>query len=119
MKTIIPLLLLSLLSLLASGQAAAVPAAAAVRPEQRISIKVTSKGFEPSTIRLKAGRPTVLVVTRMTDKTCATELVIKDRKIRQALPLKRAVEIRLGPEKPGRLRFACGMDMISGTLLVE
>jgi plastocyanin domain-containing protein len=55
----------------------------------------------------------------MTDRTCVTELVIKDRNIRQALPLKRAVEIRLGPEKAGKLRFACGMDMVSGTLVVE
>jgi plastocyanin domain-containing protein len=116
MKTIIPLLLLSLL---ASGQAHAAPAPRATSREQRVTIKVTSKGFEPATIRVKAGRPIVLVVTRMTDRTCATELVIKERKIRQPLPLKRAVEIRLGPEKPGKLRFACGMDMVSGTLVVE
>jgi plastocyanin domain-containing protein len=116
MKAFFPLLLLSLF---VSGHALAAPAVGAAKPEQRITIKVTSKGFEPSTIRLKAGRPIVLVVTRMTDKTCVTELVIKDRKIRQALPLKRAVEIRLGPEKAGKLRFACGMDMVSGTLVVE
>jgi plastocyanin domain-containing protein len=116
MKTIIPLLLLSLFAI---GQAPAAPASRAAKAEQRVTIKVTSKGFEPATIRLKAGVPTVLVVTRMTDKTCATELVIKDRKIRQSLPLKRAVEIRLGAEKAGRLRFACGMDMVSGTLVVE
>jgi len=116
MKTIIPLLLLSLL---ASGQALASPAPGAAGAEQRRAIKVTSKGFEPAMIRLKAGSPIVLVVTRTTDRTCVTDLVIKDRKIRRALPLKRAVEIRLGPEKAGRLRFACGMDMVSGTIVVE
>jgi plastocyanin domain-containing protein len=114
----VPISLL-LLSLFVSGQVLAAPAVAATKPEQRVTIKVTSKGFEPATIRVKAGRPTVLVVTRMTDKTCVTELVIKDRKIHQSLPLNRAVEIRLGPEKAGRLRFACGMDMVSGTLVVE
>jgi plastocyanin domain-containing protein len=116
MKTTI---LLLLLSLFVTGQAPAAPAARAARVEQRVKVRVTSRGFEPATIRLKAGVPAVLVVTRMTDRTCATELVIRERGIRQTLPLRRAVEIRLGPEKAGRLRFACGMDMIAGTLVIE
>jgi plastocyanin domain-containing protein len=115
MKTTILLLLLSLF--VTGHAAAAAPRAAGA--EQRVKIRVTSRGFEPATIRLKAGIPIVLVVTRTTDRTCATELVIQERRIRRALPLKRAVEIRLGPEKAGRLRFACGMDMVSGTLVVE
>ena len=117
MKTTILLLLLLSLSVNAPTPAVAAPGAA--RAEQRVKIRVTSKGFEPAMVRLKAGVPTVLVVTRTTDRTCATELVIPSRKIRQALPLRRPVEIRLGPEKAGRLRFACGMDMVLGTLVVE
>lgn len=111
--------LLVLLSLCLTGQAPAAAAPGAARAEQRVKIRVTSKGFEPATVRLKAGVPTVLVVTRTTDRTCATELAIPSRKIRQALPLRRPVEIRLGPEKAGRLRFACGMDMVSGVLVME
>lgn len=114
-----PTILLLLLSLSLNGQAPAAAAPRGAGAEQRVKIRVTARGFEPATIRLKAGVPTVLVVTRTTDRTCATELVIPSRKIRQELPLKRAVEIRLGPEKAGRLRFACGMDMVSGVLVVQ
>lgn len=116
MKTTI---LLLLLSLSVTGPRSAAPASGAAPAGQRVEIRVTSRGFEPATIRLKAGVPTVLVVTRTTDKTCARELVIPSRRIRRELPLERAVEIRLGPEKPGRLRFACGMDMVAGTLVVK
>jgi plastocyanin domain-containing protein len=112
-------ILLLLSSLLVTGQTPAASASRAARAEQRVKIQVTSRGFEPATIRLKAGVRIVLVVTRTTDRTCATELVIRERGIRQELPLRRAVEIRLGPEKPGRLRFACGMDMVAGTLVIE
>jgi plastocyanin domain-containing protein len=87
--------------------------------EQRSLITVTSKGFEPASIPVTAGRPVVLVVTRTTDRTCAKEFVIADRKIEKALPLNRAVEIRFTAEKPGSVRFACGMGMVAGKLVVE
>ena len=94
-------------------------AAASQAQEQRVSIRVTNKGFEPSTVKVEVGRPVVMVVTRTTEKTCAKEIVIQERKIHQALPLDRAVEIRFTPRKRGTLRYACGMDMIAGTLVVR
>lgn len=86
---------------------------------RRIQVTVTSTGFEPSSIPVKVGQPVVLVVTRTTDRTCAKEFVIADRKISKALPLNRAVEIRFTATKPGKVRFACGMNMVAGTLVVE
>jgi Uncharacterized protein conserved in bacteria len=109
--------LLAVLTLLASGPSAS--AASVKGNEQRIQVNVTSKGFEPSTIRVKAGQPVVLVVTRKAEKTCANEIVIKDLKMRRALPLNRTIEIRLDPMKPGTLRYACGMDMLAGHLLID
>ena len=108
-----------MLSVLVAGFALAAPPPKSAIPERRIAIRVTSRGFEPAVIRVRSGRPLVLVVTRTTERTCAKEIVIAERKIRQPLPLNRAVEVRLTPEKPGSLRFACGMDMISGRLVVE
>ncbi len=106
------------LALLLAGSALASPAPG--KPaEQRVQVTVTSKGFEPASIPVKAGSPVLLVVTRTTDRTCAKELVIADRKIRKPLPLNRPVEIRLAAVKPGSLRFACGMGMVSGTLVVQ
>ena len=61
----------------------------------------------------------IAMVTRMTEKTCATELVMPAHDIRQKLPLNEAVEITFTPSDAGELRYACGMDMISGTIVVD
>lgn len=88
--------------------------------EQRIAITVTTKGFEPSTVQVKAGQPIVLVVTRKTERTCAKEIVISARKpIRRELPLDQPVAIRMEPQKSGTVRYACGMDMVSGKLVIR
>jgi plastocyanin domain-containing protein len=116
MKSIVAALLLTSLVVVnpVTSSAARVKA-----KEQRIEVSVTSKGFEPASIPVKAGAPIVLVVTRKTDRTCATALVMASRKIRKDLPLNKAVEIRLAAEKPGTLRFACPMDMIAGEIVVN
>lgn len=90
-----------------------------VQEAQVIKLSVTSSGFVPAQVKVKAGRPVKLVITRKTDRTCATEVVIKDYRIRKALPLNRAVEIVFTPTKPGTIRYACAMDMIAGSLVVQ
>ncbi|HEY6001523.1 MAG TPA: cupredoxin domain-containing protein [Anaeromyxobacter sp.] len=82
-------------------------------------ISVTSDGFVPASIKVKRGEPVRLVVTRKTDRTCATEIVIKDHGINQPLPLDKPVTVELTPKKSGQVRYACGMDMIYGVLQVE
>ena len=84
-----------------------------------IELKVTDKGFEPAEIHVKKGEPLRLIVTRTTDDTCAKKLVVKDAGVRKDLPLNTAVSVELTPTKTGELRYACGMDMVSGVLLVE
>jgi plastocyanin domain-containing protein len=92
---------------------------AAAPAARTIDLAVTTNGFEPSKIEVKKGEPLHLVVTRKTDATCAKELVIQDAGIRKELPLDRAVAIDFTPQKSGEVRYACGMGMIGGVLLVE
>ncbi len=87
--------------------------------EQRIPIAVTKNGFEPTAVVLKAGQPVVLVVTRKVERTCVTDIVLKDYGIKKALPLNRPVEVRFTPRKAGTIRYACAMDMVAGKLVVE
>ncbi len=84
---------------------------------QNISLQVTEKGFVPNKIDVKAGSHIVLKVTRKTDDTCATQIAIKDKKIK--LPLNKEVSVDVGVLKKGEVRFACGMDMITGLILVK
>jgi plastocyanin domain-containing protein len=86
---------------------------------QVVELTVTSKGFEPSTVTVKSGRPVKLVVTRKTERTCATEIVMKDFGVNQPLPLEKPVRLVVTHKGPGQYRYACGMNMIAGTLNVQ
>ena len=85
----------------------------------RVEVKVTSEGWVPGTIPARAGEPLTLVVTRTTDRTCATELVVKDYGINARLPLGTPVTVTFTPRKAGEVKFACGMDMITGVVVVK
>jgi plastocyanin domain-containing protein len=83
-----------------------------------VNLTVTENGFEPSKVKAKKGEKLRLVVTRKTNSTCAKEIVIKDHGINQPLPLDKAVAVELVPAKSGEIRFACGMDHVSGVVFV-
>jgi plastocyanin domain-containing protein len=84
-----------------------------------IELRVTKDGFVPAEIRVQKGERVRLAVTRQVERTCATELVVKDYGINAPLPLGKTVYVELTPKKTGAIRYACGMDMVSGVLLVE
>jgi plastocyanin domain-containing protein len=111
-----PVILLSSLALLAL----ALPARATeAKPGRTVTMTVTEDGWVPSRIEAKKGEPLTLVITRKTDRTCATEIVIKEQGINQKLPLGKAVTVTFTPSRAGVLKYSCGMDMISGTLVVQ
>jgi len=83
-----------------------------------VNVSVTDNGFEPSKVKAKKGEKVRLVVTRKTNSTCAKEIVIKDHGINRPLPLDKAVTVEFTPAKSGEIRYACGMDMISGVVFV-
>lgn len=96
------------------------PKAEAAKAPRVIELSVTERGFEPSPVNVKKGEPLKLVVTRKTDQTCATELLMPEYKIEKALPLNKPVEIAFTPEKSGQLKYGCAMGMmLSGMILVE
>ena len=94
-------------------------AAAMTGHEQIVELSVTSDGFVPASFKVHSGHPVKLVVTRKVERTCATDIVIKDLKISAPLPLNKAVELTFTPTTPGKIRFACAMDMIAGEIVVE
>jgi hypothetical protein len=86
---------------------------------QTAKVVVGEQGFEPAKLSLRAGVPTRLTFVRTTDKTCASEVVFPSLNIRRTLPLKEPVEIAFTPANSGEIAFACGMNMLRGTILVE
>ena len=88
--------------------------------EQAAAITVTSKGFEPAQIALKAGVPARLTFIRKTEQTCATNVQIPEMNVPPTdLPLDEPVTITIIPTENGTFTFACGMDMIKGALVVR
>ncbi len=86
---------------------------------QVIELQVTDNGFEPNSINIKPGTSVTLKITRKTESTCATNIQIPSKKIKMDLPLNKTITIDLGKLEKGEVRFACGMDMISGVLIVK
>ncbi len=84
-----------------------------------VNLTVTEKGFQPNTIDVAAGKSVTLKITRKTDATCATQINIPSKKIKRELPLNKEVSVELGKLDKGEIRFACGMDMITGIINVK
>lgn len=103
----------------------ALPAFAADEPRPAgsggatFAVKVTMDGFEPGQVPARKGQPLTLVVTRTTDVTCATEIVVKEYGINTPLPLNRPVSITFTPTRSGQVKFACAMDMVGGVVVVQ
>ena len=84
-----------------------------------IEVAVSFDGFVPAEIHVKKGEKVNLVVTRTTERTCATAIVVKDLGVSQDLPLGKPVTVPIRAEKAGKLRYACPHDMIAGTIVVD
>ena len=84
-----------------------------------VKIDVTETAFEPVHIKLQKGMEAQIVFTRHAEKTCATSVVIPALGVEATpLPLHEAVNINVTPQENGTFTFACGMDMLKGTLVV-
>ena len=78
---------------------------------------ITDKGFEPSSLKVKAGSPITLKVTRKTNETCAREITIPSQKLRVDLPLDKEVIVKVASLKKGEIKFGCAMDMMIGGVM--
>jgi membrane fusion protein, heavy metal efflux system len=86
---------------------------------QTARIVVNEQGYEPAKITLRAGVPARLTFVRTTDKTCGTEVVFPSLKIKKALPLNEPTWVEFTPATSGDIAFACGMNMMNGTVIVH
>ena len=102
---------------LRSGGGAAV-AAAGAGGTQEVVIAVRG-GYDPATIRVKAGAPVRLVFDRQETSSCSEEIVFGDFGIRRFLPAHQRTAVEVTPPAPGTYEFTCGMSMLRGRLVAE
>lgn len=84
-----------------------------------VHVDVTDNGFEPTEVKAPAGRAFTLVMTRKTDKTCATEVEFASLNHKYALPLNQPVRIALPASHAGTLKYECGMGMLEGKVVLQ
>ncbi|WP_459740141.1 heavy metal translocating P-type ATPase [Streptomyces sp. E-15] len=85
---------------------------------QRVEVTVRG-GYSPNLIKVRQGTPVELVFDRQEAGECTSRVVFPDLKVGAGLPAHTRTTVRLDPDRPGTFGFACGMNMIHGTLLVE
>ncbi len=59
------------------------------------------------------------MVTRKTDQTCATAVVMKPQNLKSELPLDKPVTVSVDTAQKGTVPFSCPMDMIHGKVTVD
>ncbi|HSE27585.1 MAG TPA: cupredoxin domain-containing protein [Gemmatimonadales bacterium] len=95
----------------------AAPAAPTGGP-QEVVVAVRG-GYDPGSIRVRAGLPVRLVFDRQEDASCSEEVVFPDFGVRKFLPPFARTSVEFTPAKPGTYEFTCGMSMLRGRLVVE
>ena len=100
----------------AAASAPAAQTSAAGVQEHTIDVTGT---FTPASVTLKAGQPARLHFRRGEAATCADEVVIPDLNIRKKLAANQTVTIDIPAQNARTLNFACGMDMMKGTVVVQ
>ncbi|HET9516803.1 MAG TPA: cupredoxin domain-containing protein, partial [Actinoplanes sp.] len=85
---------------------------------QRVGVTVRG-GYRPDLIRVRQGVPVELVFDRQESGDCTSRVVFGDLAVSAALPAFTRTTVRLQPDTVGTFGFACGMNMIHGTLIVD
>ncbi|SEG64661.1 Sulfite exporter TauE/SafE [Nonomuraea solani] len=72
-----------------------------------VTVWATREGYRPAMVTARAGVP-VEVVFKLVDRGCTATVTIGGRDV--ALP----ATVRLPPQRPGSMRYVCGMGMYTG-----
>lgn len=92
--------------------------AVSVQGIQEVGITVQG-GYDPATVRAKAGAPLTLVFDRQETSSCSDEVVFGDYGVRQFLPAFQKTSVSLPAKPAGTYEFTCGMGMLRGKVIVE
>ena len=84
-----------------------------------VAIFVTEDGFRPRESFAPRDVPATLVVTRLTDRTCAKDIMIDGMDSTWTLPLNQQVRIELPKGIHDTLSFQCGMEMYHGLVIAK
>ena len=82
-------------------------------------LSVSESGFSPLSVEARRGQPLTLLVTRVSEASCAKEIMIPAARIRRSLPAHQEVTITFTPMERGSMQYTCCDDMAGGTINVR
>jgi P-type Cu+ transporter len=83
-------------------------------------VRVTVRGgYSPDFVRVRQGVPLRIVFDRQESGECTSRVVFPDFAVSRPLPAFAQTAVQLVPDRTGEFGFACGMNMVHGTLVVE
>ena len=83
-------------------------------------IEITVKGgYSPDLIRVREGVPVRLVFDRQESSDCTSRVAFPDFRVSKSLAAFGKTAVEFVPDRSGEFGFACGMNMLHGTLIVE
>ena len=85
---------------------------------QELHITV-SGGYRPDVVRAHTGTPLRIVFDRQEDGDCSSKVVFADLALSRHLAPFAETTVEFTPTRPGSYGFACGMNMLHGTLVIE
>ena len=85
---------------------------------QQVGVTVRG-GYDPATVRVKAGSPVRLLFDRQETSGCSEEVVFPDFGVRAFLPAHQTTTVDITPAAPGTYEFTCGMSMLRGRVIAE
>jgi Cu+-exporting ATPase len=95
------------------------PASTAADGRPEIAISVDAVGYHPAESHANGGSEVHLVFTRTSEDGCGQEVVIPSANVKRGLPLNKPVSIDVTMPAKGSLAFACGMDMMHGSVKAD
>jgi Cu+-exporting ATPase len=76
-------------------------------------------GYQPTVVRAHTGTPLRLTFDRREDGDCSARVVFADLGVNRFLPPFASTTVEVPTDRPGTFGFACGMNMIHGSLVIE
>ena len=86
-----------------------------------IEIKVDESGYHPNELKVsKENESVTLRFKRITNQTCAREVIHEDQSINKKLPFNKPVDITFDLRNKNSITYGCHMNkMHKGTILVK
>jgi len=80
---------------------------------------VVDGGYSPSIVEFQRGMPAEIIFVRKDASACFEEVVLPDFGVRTHLPVGKPFAVTINPNEAGEYKYACGMNMFFGKVVVK